>query len=160
MTGGSGADTFDFGDGDSLSGAVDGGAGVDVFSDYAHHPTAIAGTIDAFREFYPDRRLVVVFEPHQHSRTHELFDEFVESFDGVDVLILSEIYEVTGRTEEKFESSEDMARAVGSRGHVKEVQSAEDLQEAERRLRDLVKNQDLVVCMGAGAIDSLARKLV
>lgn len=132
----------------------------DIFSDYAHHPTAVVGAIEAFKEFYPSRRLVVVFEPHQHSRTHEMFDQFVESFDQADVLILSEIYEVAGRTEERFESSKDMADHVRNRGTIEKVLYAKDLNEAEDHLRYIVEKEDVIVCMGAGSIDSLARKLV
>ncbi|PIZ54620.1 UDP-N-acetylmuramate--L-alanine ligase [Candidatus Uhrbacteria bacterium CG_4_9_14_0_2_um_filter_41_50] len=131
----------------------------DVYSDYAHHPTAITGSIKAFKEFFPNRRLVVVFEPHQHSRTHELFDEFVESFDEADVLILSEVYEVVGRTEEKFETSKDMAEKIKDRKKNNEVLYAENLKKAESHLRDVVKPGDIIVCMGAGDIDSLARKI-
>lgn len=131
----------------------------DVYSDYAHHPSAIRGTIAAFKEFFPTRRLVVVFEPHQHSRTHELFDDFVESFDGVDVLVLSEIYQVEGRTEAKHESSKDLAHAVQERGK-DAVMYAKDQQEARKHLETVVQDGDIVVIMGAGPIDNLARELV
>lgn len=133
--------------------------GTDLYSDYAHHPTAIRGTLQAFKEFFPERRLVVVFEPHQHSRTHELFADFVTSFDQADVLILSEIYEVTGRTEEKNESSNDLAQRVRERGKIDQVIYAADHQAAENSLRDLAQPGDVVVIMGAGSIDELARKL-
>ncbi|MFH1711837.1 MAG: UDP-N-acetylmuramate--L-alanine ligase [Patescibacteria group bacterium] len=133
--------------------------GTEVYSDYAHHPTAILGSIAAFREFFPEKKLVVVYEPHQHSRTHELFDEFVESFDEADALILSEIYEVTGRTEEKFESSADLAEKVKSRGKIDTVLYAKDADAAEDHLRDVVEPGDIVIIMGAGTIDNLARKL-
>lgn len=132
----------------------------EIFSDYAHHPTAVRGSIEAFRELYPYRRLVIVFEPHQHSRTHEMFNQFVESFDGADVLILSEIYEVVGRTEERFESSKDLADHVRNRRTIEKVLYAKDLGEAEDHLRYMVKKEDVIVCMGAGSIDLLARKLV
>ncbi len=131
----------------------------DIFSDYAHHPTAIKGTLEAFREFFPDRRLVVCFEPHQHSRTHELFDEFVESFDLADVLILSEVYRVSGRTEKEFEGSKDLAEKITERNTVGIVKYAKDQGAAEDLLRDLVEANDIVAIMGAGTIDNLARKL-
>jgi len=131
----------------------------DIFSDYAHHPTAVKGSIEAFKEFYPNRRLVVVFEPHQHSRTHELFAEFVESFDHADEVIFSEIYEVAGRTEEHFESSKDLADHVRNRGTIEKVLYAKDLDEAEDHLKYLAKKGDVIVCMGAGTIDRLARKI-
>lgn len=132
----------------------------DVYSDYAHHPTAIDGTLRAFREFFKERRLVVVFEPHQHSRTHELFSEFTKSFDEADIAIISEIYEVEGRTEEKFESSFDLVGAVKHRNKFDAVLYAKDSTEAESLLRETVKANDIIVIMGAGPIDNLARKLV
>ena len=130
----------------------------DLYSDYAHHPTAIGATLTAAREFFGTRRLVVVFEPHQHSRTHELFDDFVSSFDLADELIISEIYEVAGRTEQKYETSVDLVEKIKTRGTV-HVQYAQDLKEAENYLRDCVQKNDVIFCMGAGAIDGLARKL-
>ncbi len=132
----------------------------DVYSDYAHHPTAIRGTLAAFKEFFPDRRLVLAFEPHQHSRTKELFDDFVTSFDLADVLILGEIYEVTGRNEDKDVSSKDMVTKIESRRKVKKVVYAVDHAAAEASLREVVQPGDVVVIMGAGNIDELARKLV
>jgi len=131
----------------------------DVYSDYAHHPTACAGSIAAFKEFFPDRRLVVVFEPHQHSRTTELFDEFVTAFDDADVLLVSEIYEVAGRTESKQISSKDLVEKIQARGTVKDVRFTKDQAEAEAQLASLVAPQDVIVLMGAGSIDELARKL-
>lgn len=131
----------------------------DVYSDYAHHPIAIQATLRAAKEFFIDRRLIVVFEPHQHSRTHELFEEFVDSFGDADVVVISEIYEVVGRTEEKFESSRDLVEKISKRLPNKSVIYASDLKQAESELRDVVKKGDVIFCMGAGAIDSLARKL-
>jgi len=148
------------GEWDPTSPRLRGTGGADVYSDYAHHPTAVAGSLAAFKEFYPDRRIVLAFQPHQHSRTHELFDEFVESFDAADVLIVNEIYEVEGRTEERFESGKDLADKIRERGTHDEVLYAKDLANAESQLKGLVKEGDVVILMGAGDIDMLARKLV
>lgn len=130
-----------------------------VYSDYAHHPTAITGTLKAFKEFFSERRIVLCFEPHQHSRTKELFEEFVPSFDLADVVIISEIYKVTGRTEDESVSSQDLVRAVELRGNVTTVKYARDHKDAENILRDLVEPNDIVIIMGAGSIDDVARKL-
>ena len=75
-----------------------------VISDYAHHPTAVKGTIEAAREFYPGKRIFAVFQPHQHNRTKKLYQDFLSSFNSVDVLILAEIFDVVGREEEKDQS--------------------------------------------------------
>ena len=70
-----------------------------VVSDYAHHPTAVKGTIEAAREFYPGKRIFAVFQPHQHNRTRKLYQDFLSSFNSADVLILAEIFGVAGREE-------------------------------------------------------------
>jgi len=132
----------------------------DIYSDFAHHPDSIKGTIEAFRESHPTRRIVLVFEPHQHSRTKELFDDFVKAFDGVDELILSEIYDVEGRNEDKTISSKDLADKIKDRNSIEGVYFAKDQDAVEDILREQVKPDDIVIIMGAGTIDNLARKLV
>ncbi len=132
----------------------------DIYSDYAHHPEAVRGAIEAFREAYPQRRIVLVFEPHQQSRTQELFDDFVKCFDGVQELVLSEIYEVEGRNEDDKISSKDLADKIEARRSIPHVHFAQDHDAAEKILADRVQPNDLVIIMGAGDIDNLARKLV
>lgn len=135
--------------------------GAEVVSDYGHHPTAIRGTVEAAREFFPGRRIVLCFQPHQHSRTKELFAEFVSALATADVLVIPEIYAVAGRTEGEEVSSRDLVaevrRIAGSKGL--RVEYAADLTEAESLLRDIVKDGDALVVQGAGDVDSLARKL-
>jgi len=90
--------------------------GAIIISDYAHHPTAIKQTIKAAKEFYPKRRIVAVFQPHSWNRTKMLFNEFVESFDQADLVILSEVYHVEGREDPKDRvSSEELVEAIRER---------------------------------------------
>ena len=160
-----------------------------VISDYAHHPTAVAGTIKAAREMYPDRRLVVVFQPHQHNRTRMLFDGFVAAFAKamaaklVDVIIISEVYDVAGRTSgaDKDVSSKDLVEAIKKRekrkdpstrllrpssGQVgagkreRDVLCGGDLEETRGLTVQTVKPGDVALIMGAGSIDEVARGLV
>ncbi len=127
--------------------------GTDVISDYGHHPTAIRGTVEAAREFFPGRRIVLCFQPHQHSRTKELLDEFADALKTADAVVIPEIYAVAGRMEGDQISSKDLvAKIPGAR-------YAADLAEAESILRDLVKTEDVLVIQGAGDVDNLARKL-
>ncbi len=70
-----------------------------VISDYAHHPTEVKATIEATKQFYPDKRIFVVFQPHQHNRTKKLYKDFLNSFNDADIVILSEIFDVKGREE-------------------------------------------------------------
>ncbi|MFC1612425.1 UDP-N-acetylmuramate--L-alanine ligase [Patescibacteria group bacterium] len=144
--------------------------GAPVISDYGHHPHAIEGTLLAAREFYPDRRVVLAFEPHQHHRTKALFEDFVRAFDGADVLILSEIYNVSGRIEEKDRdiSSHKLADAVVEYWETDENKKeskkhklfyCENLKETEKLLREEIKKDDVVIIMGAGDIYKVAERL-
>ncbi len=134
--------------------------GATIVSDYGHHPTAIKATLEGAKKFYPGRRIVLCFQPHQHNRTRELFDEFVASFDLADALILVEIYGVKGRTDDATVSSCDLLAAVEARlGHDRPLSYAKDLAAAEAEIRALIKPGDVVIVMGAGDIDEVARKL-
>ena len=134
--------------------------GADIYSDYAHHPDAITATIKAFKESNPNRRILLVFEPHQHSRTKELFDDFIKCFSGVDELILAEIYGVEGRIEDSSVSSKDLVNKIKDLKLINKVHFAKDHDKVEAIMRDEVSANDLVIIMGAGSIDNLARKLI
>lgn len=133
---------------------------LDVISDYAHHPTAILGTIKAAKEFYPQRRLFVVFQPHHHNRTKTLFNEFVKSFDQADLVIIPEIYGVAGRelkADEKV-SSYDLVEAIKKRTN-KKVLFAKDLAETKKLILENIKDNDVLLIMGAGDIYKVAEEL-
>ncbi len=130
---------------------------VEVISDYGHHPTAMLSTVEAAQAFYPDRRIVLVFQPHQHARTKSLYHEFVQAFSKMTVpTILVEVYDVAGRNEDQSISSNQIVQEVARENLV----FAKDLDEAETMIRETVKSNDLLIVMGAGDIDSVARKLV
>lgn len=140
--------------------------GATIISDYGHHPTAIAATILAAREFYPGRRVVVAFQPHQHHRTKALFADFVRSFGDADLVILSEIYDVIGRAGDKNISSKTMAEAIVKYWKTDEDQKPDremiycaNLSETEDALRHNVEKSDIVIIMGAGDIYKIASKL-
>lgn len=134
--------------------------GADVISDYGHHPSAVAKTIQATREFFPGRRVVLCYQPHQHDRTEKLFDEFVNVLPLADHLIISEIYDVVGRNEEHNVSSLDIVNAIHAKDPAKDVRFAKDLDEAQSKIRDVVESGDILLIMGAGSIDEVARRLV
>ena len=138
------------------------GGAIEVISDYGHHPTAIRDTVEAAREFFPGRRIVLCFQPHQHSRTKELLEEFIEAVPSADVIVVPEIYKVVGRTEkeEKEVSSRDIVEGVKAVKISKEIYYAADFDEAEMKLREIVKKGDVLIIQGAGDIDLLARRLV
>lgn len=128
-------------------------------SDYAHNPYKIKATLSGVRDFYSNRRIVVIFEPHTFDRTKKLFKEFVESFIDFDVLILSEIYEPTGRDvcSDKSISSSDLLKDVKEiKGlNNKEYYFGENLNKTKEIMNAVIKNNDLVLVMGAGKINTI-----
>ena len=137
--------------------------GATIISDYAHHPTAIRETMKAAREAYPDRRLVLVYQPHQHSRTKHLFKDFVEVLkDAADVVIVSEIYAVKGRMEDRDVNSQMLVDEITKlRNHeIANVLYGGNLEETKRVVLEQIKPGDVVILMGAGDIDSLAREMI
>jgi len=130
-----------------------------VVSDYAHHPTAVESTIKGAREFFPGRRIVTVFQPHQKDRTKKLFDEFVASFKMSDVTILPEIYDVAGREEDIKVSSQDLVDKIQEQDVNKTVVFAKDLSEATTKAKELIKDEDVVLVMGAGDIYTIVNNL-
>ncbi len=131
--------------------------GATIISDYAHHPTAIKATLLAVQEFYPERRIVLLFEPHQHNRTKELFADFVTAFGTADIAIISEIYHVEGRLASAHDvSSRQLVDAINS----SQVSYAPSLEFAECELRKIILPDDVVIIMGAGEVDKVARHLV
>ena len=156
-----------------ISGLTEDKNGALIISDYAHHPTEVIKTIQAAKEFYPDKRLLVVFQPHQFQRTKALFDEFVKIFaqSPADVVILSEIYDVAGREEKdvtKRISSNDLLDKIVLTESKKLLQGvipslyyyASDLTETKAKILTEVQANDVVLILGAGDIDKVARELV
>jgi len=136
--------------------------GATIYSDYGHHPTAIRETMAMVHELYPKRRVMLAFQPHQHNRTKNLFNEFVGAFSiaPIDMLMLNEIYDVAGREEERDQNvtSEKLAEKIRERAKFP-VHYTADLHEAEAWTRANIKKNDVVVIMGAGDIDIVARNL-
>ncbi len=132
--------------------------GATVISDYAHHPTAVRSTINATKEFYPGRRVMVVFQPHQRSRTQKLFDKFVDSLHGADFAIVQEIYDVAGREAEGGQiSSRQLVAAVEEAGRYA-VYTA-DVAATRQEIDEMLEPDDVLLIMGAGDIYKLAEEL-
>lgn len=132
-----------------------------IISDYGHHPTAIRATVQAARESFPGKKIILCFQPHQHSRTEALFDDFVEALQYPDVVIVPKIYRVEGRTETESVSSRHLVAAVQQHVPEKPIYYADDDEEAERLLMEVCRNhkESVVIVQGAGDIDRLARRL-
>lgn len=139
--------------------------GAVVYTDYGHHPTALANLLEGVKAFLPNKRIVLCFQPHQHARTRGLFAEFVQSMEEADVIVLPEIYDVAGRNEVDHEtSSAELVQAIDEsderRGVEREVVYAKDLETAGKQLASIVRPGDVLLMVGAGDIDGLARELV
>ncbi len=134
-----------------------GDAAVELIDDYGHHPTEIAVTLKTVAQAHPERRIVLVFQPHRYSRTRDTFDALADTLAQADVLLLTEIY-AAGEEAIPAVSGESLAHAVRLRGN-SEVLFVPSLDDLPKRLGKLVADGDLVLCMGAGSISQLARKL-
>ena len=121
-----------------------------VIDDYGHHPTEIRTTLQAVRDCWPDRRLVVVFQPHRYSRTQVLFDEFTRGFYQSDVLMVLPIY-AAGETAIPDIDSERLCRGIKDHGH-KDVLYEEGMDPAVARLKTILKPGDLLLTLGAGDV--------
>jgi UDP-N-acetylmuramate--alanine ligase len=131
--------------------------GINVYEDYAHHPTELKVVIDACLH-HDHNRLWVVYQPHSYSRIYYLFDEFVDSFNKVDKLIISEIYS-NRETNEWDIFPEDLAKRIKQRHHVPTVVISE-FEDITKFLTDNLEKGDLVLVAGAGNINKVAYMLV
>ncbi len=133
--------------------------GVTVLDDYAHHPTEITATLRAIRDAYEPRRLLCVFQPHQHSRTRFLLKDFARSFALADEVIVPDIYFVRDSDREKeYISSEDLVAQI--RLHGGSATYAETFDGIVRHVCREAGDGDLVVTMGAGNIWEVADDVV
>ncbi len=133
------------------------GAIVQLVDDYGHHPKELEAVFAAARGGWPDKRLVVAFQPHRYSRTRDLFDDFASVLSSVDALVLTEIYPA-GEAPIVGADSKSLARAIRARGRIDPVvvNAASDLATI---LPDVLQDGDLLLLMGAGDIGSAAQQL-
>jgi UDP-N-acetylmuramate--alanine ligase len=130
-----------------------------IVDDYGHHPTEIAATLSAARQYWPGR-IKVVFQPHRYSRTVHCREGFRHAFDLADQVILTDIY-AAGETPIEGVSSPALAEDIQS--HAKngvQIQSCGDLLAAERMILADFRPGDLILCMGAGSITRLPAQLI
>jgi UDP-N-acetylmuramate--alanine ligase len=131
---------------------------VTLVDDYGHHPTEVAATLDAVRQGWPERRVVLVFQPHRYTRTRDLLDDFARVLSDADVLVVSEVYPA-GEAAIAGADAKALCRAVRSRGRVEPVLLA-GLEELPAVLAEIVRDGDVVLTMGAGSIGAVAQELV
>ena len=128
-----------------------------LVDDYGHHPTEVAATILALREGWPDKRLVMLFQPHRYSRTSDLYDDFVDVLCEVDVLLLLEVY-AAGEKKIAGADSRSLGRSIRLRGKVDPI-FVQDEADVLEILEGIVADGDIVVTQGAGSVGALAKQL-
>jgi len=133
------------------------GGDVILVDDYAHHPREIAATVDAARASWPRRRLVVVFQPHRYTRTHDLLDDFSTVLSGIDALLVTEVY-AAGEAPISGADGRALCRAIRARGKTDPV-FIEDVATLPQALAGVLHGNDVLLTMGAGSIGAVAASL-
>jgi UDP-N-acetylmuramate--alanine ligase len=132
--------------------------GVTVVDDYGHHPTEIKITLQAVRHCWPDRRVVVVFQPHRYSRTVALFDEFTRAFYEADTLVVLPIYPA-GEKPRGNVNSQKLCEAIRQHGH-KDAVFQDGPEEALPYLKKALRPGDILLTLGAGNVWQVGERLL
>lgn len=134
-----------------------GGGSFTVIDDYGHHPVEMAATLAAARGAWPERRIVLAFQPHRYTRTRDCFEDFVKVLSDADAVLLTEVY---AAGEEPLVAADGRALARGLRvaGRVEPV-FVEDVEELPQAIRDFVRGGDVVIVMGAGSISRVPARI-
>lgn len=133
--------------------AIENGS-VTLVDDYGHHPTEVSATIAAARESWPDKRLVMIYQPHRYSRTHDLYEDFVRVLSTVDVLLLLDVY-AAGEDAISGADSRSLSRSVRQRGKIEPVY-IEDREELLELLGTQLLPDDILITQGAGDVGKLS----
>lgn len=142
----------------NIKGELDFGTGKAlVVDDYGHHPRELEAVFAAARGGWPDKRLVVAFQPHRYSRTRDLFDDFVSVLSTCDAVVLTEVY-AAGEAAINGADSKSLARAIRARGRIDPV-VVSNARELATVLPDVLHDGDLLLMMGAGDIGAIANDI-
>ncbi|RUO23526.1 UDP-N-acetylmuramate--L-alanine ligase [Aliidiomarina iranensis] len=128
-----------------------------LVDDYGHHPSEVAATIKATRAGWPERRLVMCFQPHRYSRTRDLYEDFVDVLSEVDALLMLEVY-AAGEEPVANADSRALCRSIRQRGKVDPVY-VKEVEQLPERLAELLQPGDIVLTQGAGNVGGLAKIL-
>ncbi len=137
--------------------AIDDGS-FTLVDDYGHHPAEMKATIAAARGAFPDRRLMLAFQPHRYTRTRDCFEDFVSVLGGVDALVLAEVY-AAGEPPIVAADGRALARALRVTGKIEPV-FVESIVDMPQAILSIVRDGDVVITMGAGSIGTVPGKLV
>lgn len=130
---------------------------VTLVDDYGHHPTEVAATVDAARQAWPDRRLVMAYQPHRYSRTKDLFEDFVRVLSTVDSLLLLEVYSA-GETPIAGADGRSLCGSIRNRGLLDPI-FVEDINNVADILQGVLQPGDVLLTQGAGNVGLLAAEL-
>ncbi|MEM5330549.1 UDP-N-acetylmuramate--L-alanine ligase [Paraburkholderia sp. JHI2823] len=136
---------------------VNGGGTYTLIDDYGHHPVEMAATIAAARGAFPERRLVLAFQPHRYTRTRDCFEDFVRVLSTVDALVLTDVY-AAGEAPIVAADGRALARAIRVAGKVEPV-FVETVDEVPEALAAVVRDGDVVITMGAGSIGGVPGRI-
>ncbi|VAW58814.1 UDP-N-acetylmuramate--L-alanine ligase [hydrothermal vent metagenome] len=125
-----------------------------LVDDYAHHPTEIKATLEAAKNAWSQRRIVVVFQPHRYTRTRDLFEDFSQVLSVADALIVTEIYSA-GEVHIAGADGRALCAAIRARGRVNPV-FVEDLKDLNASIIDVIEKGDVLLTLGAGSIGAIA----
>jgi UDP-N-acetylmuramate--alanine ligase len=128
-----------------------------LVDDYGHHPTEVAATISGVRQAWPDRRLVMVYQPHRYTRTRDLYEDFAAVLSNVDALLMLDVYSA-GEEPIAGADSRSLCRSIRNRGKVDPV-FVERIEHVTEVLKGVVRPGDIVLTQGAGNIGALAAEL-
>ena len=140
-----------------IADVVTGAGRVTIVDDYGHHPTEVAATLEAVRQGYAGRRVVLAFQPHRYTRTRDLIDDFARVLSLADVLLVTEVY-AAGETPIAGADGRAICRAVRGRGQ-REPLFVEQVEELPQALRDVIRDGDVILAMGAGSVSAAAHAL-
>ncbi|WP_101760176.1 UDP-N-acetylmuramate--L-alanine ligase [Oceanicoccus sp. KOV_DT_Chl] len=133
------------------------GGSVLLVDDYGHHPTEVAATISAARQAWPERRLVMIYQPHRYTRTKDLYEDFVRVLSTVDSLLLLEVYSA-GEEVITGADGRSLSGSIRSRGQVDPV-FVEDIADVAAVLKNVIQPGDVVLTQGAGNVGGIAGQL-
>ncbi len=136
---------------------ADGAGTAMLVDDYGHHPSEVKATILAVREGWPERRLLLIFQPHRYTRTRDLYDDFVEVLSETDVLIVVPVY-TAGEGEIPGANSRHLCSSIRQRGKVDPVY-AESIEAVPDIVSALIQPGDIVMTQGAGSVSKLVKLL-
>lgn len=128
-----------------------------LVDDYGHHPTELKATIDAVRSGWPEKRLVMIFQPHRYTRTRDLYEDFVEVLCQVDALLILDVYSA-GEDEIAGASSKNICGSIRQRGNVDPIY-VPSLEAVPDLIAGLVRADDIVLTQGAGSVTQLVALL-